>query len=119
LQQEELDEFRERIRCRITGARILDLFGAAMAHLSDLAAAVPGKPAVITADGSRVITYRQLDARSRQVSRLLAGYGIGPRDHIAILMVNRPEYFEVAWGAQRRGVYWTPVNWHLTADEAG
>jgi acyl-CoA synthetase (AMP-forming)/AMP-acid ligase II len=24
----------------------------------------------------------------------------------------------VAWGAQRRGTYWTPVNWHLTAGEA-
>jgi long-chain acyl-CoA synthetase len=90
-----------------------------MVHLSDLAAAMPAKPAVIMADGSRVLTYRQLDERSRQVSRLLAAHGIGPRDHIAVLMVNRPEYFEVAWGAQRRGVYWTPVNWHLTADEAG
>ena len=90
-----------------------------MVHLSDLAAAMPAKPAVIMADGGRVLTYRQLDERSRQVSRLLAAHGIGPRDHIAVLMVNRPEYFEVAWGAQRRGVYWTPVNWHLTADEAG
>ena len=90
-----------------------------MVHLSELAAASPAKPAVITADGSHVITYRQLDERSRQLSRLLAQHGIGPRDHIAVFMANRPEYFEVAWGAQRRGVYWTPVNWHLTADEAG
>jgi acyl-CoA synthetase (AMP-forming)/AMP-acid ligase II len=33
-------------------------------------------------------------------------------------MANRLEYFPIAWGAQRRGTYWTPVNWHLTADEA-
>jgi long-chain acyl-CoA synthetase len=93
--------------------------GAAPVHLSDLATAAPDKPAVITADGSRVVTFRQLDERSRQMSRLLAEHRIGPRDHIAVFMANRPEYFEIAWGAQRRGVYWTPVNWHLTADEAG
>src|ERR1700685_997008 len=90
-----------------------------MVHLSARAAPMPAKPAVIMADGSRVVTYRQLDERSRQVSRLLAWHGIGLRDHIAVFMANRPEYFEVAWGGQRRGVYWTPVNWHLTGDEAG
>ncbi len=34
------------------------------------------------------------------------------------MLANRPEYFEIAWGAQRAGTYWTPVNWHLTAEEA-
>src|SRR5580700_7379789 len=62
--------------------------GALTVHLSDLAAAAPDKPAVITADGSRVVTFRQLDERSRQVSRLLAGHGIRPRDHIAVFMAN-------------------------------
>jgi len=43
---------------------------------------------------------------------------VGPGDHVAVLLANRLEYFAIAWGAQRRGTYWTPVNWHLTADEA-
>jgi long-chain acyl-CoA synthetase len=88
-------------------------------HLSEIAAAAPAKPAVITADGSRVLTYGDLDGRSRQVSRLLARLGLRAGDHVALLLPNQPEYFEAAWGAQRRGTYWTPVNWHLTADEAG
>lgn len=87
-------------------------------HLSQIAAAAPDKAAVVTADGGRVLTYAELDQRSRQVSRLLAGLGVGPGDHVALLMVNAPEYFEAGWGAQRRGTFWTPVNWHLTADEA-
>jgi long-chain acyl-CoA synthetase len=33
-------------------------------------------------------------------------------------MANRLEYFAIAWGAQRRGTYWTTVNWHLTEVEA-
>jgi long-chain acyl-CoA synthetase len=88
-------------------------------HLSQLAAQAPGKPAVVMADGTRAVTYADLEARSRQVSRLLAGVGVGPGDHVAVLMANRPEYFEIGWGCQRRGTYWTPVNWHLNTDEAG
>src|SRR6202044_2372514 len=64
-------------------------------------------------------TYGELEARSRQVARLLASLGVGAADHVAIMLANRPEYFEIAWGAQRLGAYWTPVNWHLTAEEAG
>ncbi|HXW46105.1 MAG TPA: acyl-CoA synthetase [Streptosporangiaceae bacterium] len=88
-------------------------------HLSELAAQAPEKAAVVTADGRVRVTFAELDARSRQVSRLLAGLGVGPGDHVAVLMANRPEYFEIGWGCQRRGTYWTPVNWHLNADEAG
>jgi long-chain acyl-CoA synthetase len=91
----------------------------ATAAASPLIADVPpGKPAVITADGSRRVSYGEMEARSRQVARLLASLGVQPGDHVAILMANRPEYFEIAWGLQRAGTFWTPVNWHLTADEA-
>jgi acyl-CoA synthetase (AMP-forming)/AMP-acid ligase II len=78
----------------------------------------PGKAAVIMADGSRQLTYGELEARSRQVARLLASLGVRVGDHVAVMLGNRPEYFEIAWGAQRAGTYWTPVNWHLTAAEA-
>ncbi len=88
-------------------------------HLSELAAQAPDKPAVRMADGSATVSFAELDGRSRRVSRLLAGLGVGPGDHVAVLMANRPEYFEIGWGCQRRGTYWTPVNWHLNASEAG
>jgi long-chain acyl-CoA synthetase len=78
----------------------------------------PGKAAVVMADGSGLVTYGELEARSRQVARLLAQLGLRARDHVAIMLPNQPEYFEIAWGAQRAGTYWTPVNWHLTAEEA-
>ena len=89
------------------------------AERSPVIADVPaGKPAVIMADGSGLVTYGELEARSRQVARLLASLGVGAADHVAVMLANRPEYFEIAWGAQRAGTYWTPVNWHLTAEEA-
>ena len=87
-------------------------------HLSEIAGLTPGKPAIVMSDGSRARTFAELDRRSLQVSRLLSGLGVQPTGHVALLMANRPEFFEIAWGALRRGTYWTPVNWHLTAQEA-
>ena len=40
-------------------------------------------------------------------------------DHLAVLLQNQAEFFDVVWAAHRIGVYVTPINWHLTADEAG
>jgi acyl-CoA synthetase (AMP-forming)/AMP-acid ligase II len=87
-------------------------------HLSELATRHPDKPAVIRAEDGTVTTFAELDRRSRQIAQLLAGHGLGPGDHVAVLMDNRPEYLEVLWGCQRRGIYTTPVNWHLTEGEA-
>ena len=34
-------------------------------------------------------------------------------------MDNHPRYLEVCWAALRSGLYFTPVNWHLTVGESG
>lgn len=83
-------------------------------------AAVDGqRPAVIMGGSGEVVTYAELDARSKRFAQLLHAAGLHPGDHVAVLMENHPRYFEVFWGAQRSGLYTTPINWHLTADEAG
>jgi long-chain acyl-CoA synthetase len=87
-------------------------------HLSEIASRTPDKVAVVMSDGSGTVTYAELDERSRRVAALLRAHGVRSRDHAALVMGNRPEFLEVAWGAQRAGTYWTPVNWHLTEDEA-
>jgi acyl-CoA synthetase (AMP-forming)/AMP-acid ligase II len=56
-------------------------------HLSEIAAAAPGQPAVIMSDGSATVTYGELDRRSLQVSRLLSGLGVGPGDHVALTVL--------------------------------
>jgi len=82
-------------------------------------AAHPDAAAVIMADGGVRISYRELDERSKRFAQLLRAAGLQPGDHLAILLDNHPRYFEVFWGAQRAGLYTTPVNWHLKAAEAG
>ncbi|HEX3842127.1 MAG TPA: AMP-binding protein [Acidimicrobiales bacterium] len=77
----------------------------------------PGRLAAVMADGSAGLTYRQLEDRSQRLASAIAGRGLGPGDRVAILLDNHPSYFVAAWAAQRAGVAYTPVNWHLTAEE--
>ena len=66
-----------------------------------------------------VVTHGELELRSRRLAQLLFARGLRPGDHVAVLLENHPRYFEVYWAAQRSGLYLTPINWHLTAEEAG
>jgi len=75
-------------------------------------------PAVIMAETGEVVTYAQLDERSKRLAQLLYAAGLRPGDHVAILLENHPRYFEVFWAAQRAGLYTTPINWHLKPEEA-
>ena len=79
----------------------------------------PDKPAVIMASTGEQVTYAQLEARSRRLAQLLHARGLREGDRVAILLENNPRYFEVAWAAQRSGMYAVPINWHLKANEAG
>ncbi len=77
------------------------------------------EPAVVMAGRGAVVTYAELDERSMRLARLLHDAGLRPGDHLAILLENHPRYFEVFWAAMRSGLYCTPINWHLKAQEAG
>ena len=75
------------------------------------------KPAVVMASSGEVVTYREVDQRSQRLAALLFRAGLRAGDHIAVLMENDPRYFEVCWAGLRSGLYVTPINWHLKADE--
>jgi acyl-CoA synthetase (AMP-forming)/AMP-acid ligase II len=87
-------------------------------HLTDLARVHGDKPAVIMAGSGAVLSYAELDRQSNQIAQLFRARGLRPGDHIAVLMENRPEFFPVVWAAQRSGLFYTPVNWHLSGAEA-
>jgi long-chain acyl-CoA synthetase len=86
-------------------------------HPMHHAAATPEKPAIVMNGSGASLTYGQLEARSNQVAQLLRARGLGQGDSIAVLMENCPEYFEIAWGAQRAGLYFACISTKLTADE--
>jgi fatty-acyl-CoA synthase len=80
-------------------------------------AAVLGDAPAVIMGGGEVCSYRQLDEASNRVAHLFRAEGLNPGDHIAILMENNLEYLQIAWGAQRSGLYYTAINSHLRTSE--
>jgi fatty-acyl-CoA synthase len=88
-----------------------------MTHPSHHARTNPDKIAYRMAGSGEAISYRELDDRSNQGAQLFRSLGLGPGDHIAVLMENRLEFMEVCWAAQRSGLYYTTISRYLTAGE--
>ena len=84
---------------------------------STCAASAPDRPAVIVGETGQSLTFAELEARSNKVAHVLRGEGLTVGDHVAMLLENRTEFFEVMWAALRSGVYITPINWHLNPAE--
>ena len=85
-------------------------------NIADHAASRPDSIALIGPDEERV-TYGELHARAMQVAGLLHEAGLRRGDAVALMLPNRREFLEVTWGCQLSGLYYTPVNTHLTFDE--
>ncbi|SNQ48663.1 Acyl-CoA synthetase [Frankia canadensis] len=78
----------------------------------------PDKPALIMARSGLTVSFAELVERSRRVARLFHALGLRPGDVVAVLMENGPRWFDVCWAAQRSGLHYCAVNWHLALDEA-
>ncbi len=79
---------------------------------------MPDHPAVIAPARGDVLSFKELDRRSRKLAVFFGHLGLHIGDHIAIMLENHPWYFEICWAAMRSGLYFTPINWHLSVDEA-
>ena len=93
--------------------------GEQLVRLADHAARRPDGPAAVDATTGRVRTFAELDRRSARLAAHFEAAGIAEQGHVAALLPNCLEYFDVAWATQRSGLWLTPVNWHLTGSEAG
>ena len=80
------------------------------------ASCVPEAPALLTESGNR--SFRELNQNANRLLRALRASGLAAGDSIALGCGNRPEFAEVLYACQRGGLRYTPVNWHLTPDEA-
>ncbi|MEQ8717783.1 MAG: acyl-CoA synthetase [Acidimicrobiales bacterium] len=79
----------------------------------------PTRPAIVMGATGNVTSYSDLAARSCQLARFFRDMGLERGDHVAVVLENCPQFFEVLWAALHSGVYFTPVNRHLTSDEVG
>jgi long-chain acyl-CoA synthetase len=88
--------------------------GMAIAYWASIA---PDRMAVHAGAGTR--SFAQLNQRANQLVRALRRRGLRAGDAVALMCSNRPEFAEVYVACMRAGWRLTPINWHLTASEAG
>jgi fatty-acyl-CoA synthase len=87
-------------------------------QIRDHAEATPDKPAVIMYPSGTVVTFGEMEKRANQLAHLFRSHGLREGDAAAILMENNEHYHTVMWAARRCGLYYVPINTHLTAAEA-
>jgi len=79
--------------------------------------AAPDSAAYVMASTGATVTHRQLEERANQLAHLLRSAGLNKGDHIALFMENNGRFLEVCSAAERAGLYYTPTNSYLKADE--
>lgn len=87
-------------------------------HPRRMAQEQPYKPAIIDAKTGVVRTFGALESRANQIAHLCRANGAKVGDCIAFLMEDRPECFDIAWAAQRAGLYYLPVYTSISPNEA-
>ncbi|ART73083.1 acyl-CoA synthetase [Mycobacterium dioxanotrophicus] len=76
------------------------------------------KPAIILHPSGTVVTFDELEARANRLAHYFRQRGLVEGDVVAILMENNEHMHAVMWAARRSGLYYVPINSHLTAAEA-
>ena len=86
-------------------------------YAAEHAAAHPDQPAIVMAPSGRTLTFAEYEAAANQVAHVLRDAGLRRKDHMAIFMENDPAMLVTEAGAERTGLYFTPVNSYLSAEE--
>ncbi len=68
-------------------------------------------------EGDTTLTWSEVYARAKRVSRALAEAGVSPGDRVAFLDRNSIEYFEVFFGCALLGAVSVAINWRLAPAE--
>ena len=76
------------------------------------------KPAIVLYPSGTVVTFDQLEARANQLAHYFRSRGLREGDVVAILLENNEHMHVVMWAARRSGLYYVPINTHLTSAEA-
>jgi acyl-CoA synthetase (AMP-forming)/AMP-acid ligase II len=76
---------------------------------------IPESPAL--GHGERRTSWREFEARSARFAGVLRAHGIGYGDGVAAYLYNRPEYFELFFGALKERAVPSNVNYRYSSDE--
>ena len=90
-----------------------------MDNLARWAGSCPDKPACIFPEAGTALSFAELDARASRAAQWLIGLGLQAGDRFALLLGNEPAMLELSFAAQRAGLYYVPLDTHLTPAELG
>ncbi|MBV9660900.1 MAG: acyl-CoA synthetase [Acidimicrobiales bacterium] len=76
----------------------------------------PGRLAIVDPDGQEW-TYGALWQAGNQVANGLRALGLAPQDPVAVILPNSHQVYEVFSAALQTGLYYVPINFHLTGRE--
>jgi acyl-CoA synthetase (AMP-forming)/AMP-acid ligase II len=76
------------------------------------------KSAIVLYPSGTVVTFDDLEARANRLAHRFRQAGLHEGDSVAILMENNEHIHAVMWAARRSGLYYVPINTHLTPAEA-
>ncbi|MFB6453075.1 acyl-CoA synthetase [Bradyrhizobium tunisiense] len=77
----------------------------------------PDCPALIMTATGEIVTYAELEDRSRRAANWLFDAGLRPGDVVGVLSDNSPWIFDIYWATQRSGLYLLPINSRLSPSE--
>jgi long-chain acyl-CoA synthetase len=77
----------------------------------------PEEPALIFEPSGRVVTWAEYEATANRVAHVLRDSGLHKGDHMALFLENDPAVLTTEAGAERSGLFFTPVNSYLSAEE--
>lgn len=78
----------------------------------------PDRPAIIMGRSGKIVTWGELIDRSNRLANYFRSIGLKTGDHIAYVLENNEYVHQIAWGGRRAGIYYTPINYHLKAEES-
>ena len=73
---------------------------------------------VALTDGIRERTFSELHENANRLANALVARGLTAGDAVALVCGNRVEFVETLMACERTGLRLTPVNWHLSEEEA-
>ena len=77
----------------------------------------PARAAIIMASTGQVITHAEHEAGANRLAHALRRHGLQKGDHFALFMENNNKFLEICAAGERSGLFYTPINSYLTADE--
>src|SRR6195952_5148636 len=87
-------------------------------QIRDHADTDPDKPAIIMYPSGTVVSFGELEARANRLAHYFRQAGLREGDAVAMLLENNEHFHAIMWAARRSGLYYVPINTHLTAAEA-